>query len=228
MQAMGPSLFLSKHVFDARCSSPLAPTDPWRTDRFLCSVRDSGSSKELEGERSYCYSLQIPTVTLPSFRPLTSLVRNPKFGRARRLTSEGVLSLSRYSQPIIGSNATAYTMKSLLRLVFAVLALLLLPSSASSQFVRSLGSSNATATGQPEGRFGVEKRCPKSDVCFNNPGFFNGFRMYKIREIRNGYTCTSRCIPTGACISTACTGNFFFFTLGLKDLFGWECGRCPQ
>jgi hypothetical protein len=69
-------------------------------------------------------------------------------------------------------------------------------------------------------------RCSQADVCFNNPGFLNGFRMYKITTIRNLSQCTSVCVPTGACLFTTCTGNIAFATLQLKHLFGWECGEC--
>jgi hypothetical protein len=109
---------------------------------------------------------------------------------------------------------------------------------ATSEYLRALEPSpewqdvsNTTAVanvGNEDSRLFTVKRCPRSDVCFNNPGFFNGFRMYKISTFRNGYQCKSVCVPTGACLYTACTGNFFFFTLGWKSLNGWDCGTCPK
>jgi hypothetical protein len=80
--------------------------------------------------------------------------------------------------------------------------------------------------------------CPGAQRCFKNPGFTDGYDMYKVVSGK----CISECVAARICFVTTgypwwfrgifppidvCSGDFSF-VLGLKKKLGWECGECPD
>jgi hypothetical protein len=80
--------------------------------------------------------------------------------------------------------------------------------------------------------------CPGAKRCFKNPGFTDGYDMYKVVFGK----CVSECVAARICFNTTsypwwfrgifppidvCSGDFSF-VLGFKNLLGWQCGKCPS
>ena len=212
-------------------------------DMILQSAQRSLAKRSVFSRRAHIHtvhSYHIPHYV--SFVSQHQIASHTKATSIARTTSIATLTYRKINKhrhiavTIAPSHHQQASMKLLFQLIFLCIALLTMPGPAGSEFLRSSGTSSLEelpmrtlqSNDTSSGLGPVDFRCSEADICFNNPGYFNGFRMFKIETVRNLYKCTNVCVPTGACLFSACTPNFFFFTLKLKDLKGWECGKCPQ